>query len=125
MIVGTGIDIIEVERIRKVLEKHSDLFLKRVFTDEEMALAPAGPGAAAFYAGRWAAKEAVSKTLGTGIGAACGWTDICILRRPGGAPYLDLRGDGAETARKLGIRAFHISISHIKDTACAVAVAEG
>ncbi len=125
MILGVGIDIVEMERIRKVLEKHGEAFLKRVFNPEEIALAPGGPGDTAFYAGRWAAKEAVSKTLGTGIGADCGWTDLCILRLPGGAPVLELRGDGAATARRLGIARIHISISHIKDTACAMAVAEG
>ncbi|MFA4943336.1 MAG: holo-ACP synthase [Lentisphaeria bacterium] len=126
MILGTGIDIIEVARIRQALERHGEAFVRRVFTPAEIALAPAAPAAAAaFYAGRWAAKEAVAKTLGTGIGAACAWTDLQVLRQPSGAPRLELAGAAAATAQRLAIARIHLSISHLKETACAVAVAEG
>ena len=68
MIVANGIDLVETERIRGMLERHGERFLQRVFAVEERQLAPAQGDAALFYAGRWAAKEAVSKVLGTGIG---------------------------------------------------------
>jgi holo-[acyl-carrier protein] synthase len=120
---GIGVDVIEVSRMQGVLERHGPRFLDRVFTPEEQALAPES-NSAAFYAGRWAAKEAVSKTLGTGIGTECAWTDIVVLRGAAGQPWVDLRGQAAATARKLGIAGIHISISHIRDLACASAVAE-
>ena len=123
MILGVGVDVIEVERIRETLARHGERFLQRVFTAEELALAPAADPAP-FFAGRWAAKEAVSKCLGTGIGVHCGWTDICVLREPGGRPVIELRGKGAETAAALGIRVIHVSISHLKHLGCASAVAE-
>jgi len=124
MIIGTGIDIIEVDRIRRSLERHGARFIQRVFTPEEQALAPTGPDPGPFYAGRWAAKEAVAKTFGTGIGAGCSWTDICVLRDAAGKPYIEMRGTGARTAAGLKIGMIHVSISHIKDYACASAVAE-
>ena len=125
MIRGIGTDIVEISRIRQILERHDRAFIMRVFAPEEQALAEAeNANTAQFYAGRWAAKEAAAKTLGTGIGAECGWTDICILRGPAGQPQLELRGTAAETAKRLGIASIHITISHVKDLAVACAVAE-
>ncbi len=125
MIRGLGVDIIEVSRIRRTMARHGLRFLERVFTPEEMALAPtAGADPSPFFAGRWAAKEAVSKALGTGIGAACAWTDVCVLRGPAGEPRVELRGDAAATAQRLAIGHMHVSISHVKATACACVVAE-
>lgn len=124
MIRGVGIDVIEVDRIRQVLARHGTRFLQRVMTSEELALAPPAADKAPYFAGRWAAKESVSKALGTGIGTACYWTDICVLNHASGQPYVVLRGAGAQTAARLKIAVFHISISHLKDIACACAVAE-
>jgi len=125
MIVGMGIDVIEVERIREVLERHGESFLNHVFCKAEQAGAPAAAAAAAaYYAGRWSAKEAVAKALGTGIGRHCAWTDIRIVRWPSGQPAVELSGEGAESARRLGIRRIHLTISHEKRLACAAAVAE-
>jgi holo-[acyl-carrier protein] synthase len=124
MVRGVGIDVVEVERIRQVLARHGARFLQRVMTAEELAGAPPAPDKAPYFAGRWAAKEAISKALGTGIGASCLWTDMSIRNHPSGQPYLILSGAAARTAARLHIRTFHISISHLKDIACACAVAE-
>jgi len=123
-IIGIGIDVLEIERMRSALDRHGDAFLRHVFTDHEKNQAPDGAGRVAYYAGRWAAKEAVSKALGTGIGQACGWKDIRVARGPSGRPEVELVGAGAETARQLGISRIHLSISHDGRLTCANAVAE-
>lgn len=125
MILGLGIDVIEIERIRRVLDRHGDRFLRHVFTQAEKDGAPTSNAVYAYYAGRWAAKESVSKALGTGIGESCAWTDVEILRGPGGRPVLNLGGRARRTADALGIAHFHITISHEGALACAAAVAEG
>jgi holo-[acyl-carrier protein] synthase len=124
MILGTGIDIIEVGRIREALQKHGAHFCDHVFTAEEQARAPGGEGRYPYYAGRWAAKEAVAKALGTGIGAACAWKDIAIRSDTAGKPGVRLTGAAANTQKNLGIRRVHVSISHERTHACAMAVAE-
>jgi len=125
MIVGVGVDVIEVERLQRVLDRHGDRFLRHVYCEEERRRAPAVRRAAAvYYAGRWAAKEAVAKALGTGIGAACGWTEIRVGRRGNGKPDVTLAGAAARTAAALGIDSIHVSISHAGRLACASAVAE-
>jgi holo-[acyl-carrier protein] synthase len=125
MIVGVGVDVIEVERVRQVIARHGHRFLRHVFCSAEQEQAPLGEaGRAAYYAGRWAAKEAVAKTLGTGIGENCGWKDIRIERGAGGRPAVSLHGRAAETAASLKIERIHISISHEKRLSCASAVAE-
>jgi holo-[acyl-carrier protein] synthase len=126
MIIGLGIDVMEVARIQEVIDRHGASFLNHVFTAEEQAGAPSGEAAAAaYYAGRWSAKEAVAKALGSGIGRHCAWRDIRIVRWPSGQPVVELSGDGAETARRLGVQHVHLTISHEKRLACAAAVAEG
>ncbi|MCF7854448.1 MAG: holo-ACP synthase [Candidatus Pacebacteria bacterium] len=125
MIAGIGIDVIEVSRIRDVLARYGDGFLGHVFTDVEREGAPQALSAAAsYYAGRWSAKEAVAKALGTGIGGECGWKDIEIVRWPSGQPVVELSGAGKRTAERLGIHHVHLTISHEKMLACASAVAE-
>ena len=125
MIAGIGVDVIEVSRIRDVLERHGEGFLSHVFTEVEREGAPETMAAAAsYYAGRWSAKEAVAKALGTGIGKDCGWKDIQIVRWPSGQPVVELFGAGKVTAARLGIRVVHLTISHEKMLACASAVAE-
>lgn len=126
MIVGIGVDVIEVERIERVLRRQGDAFLRHVFTEAEQSKAPENTTAAAsYYAGRWSAKEAVAKALGTGIGEACGWRDIDIIRWPSGQPAVTLSGAAAKTAESRGIKKIHLTISHEKRLACASAVAEG
>ncbi len=125
MIVGLGVDVMEVARIQSVLERHGQNFIDHVFTSAEKAGAPSTLiGAAAYYAGRWSAKEAVSKALGTGIGQECLWTDIEIRRETCGRPTVHLSGAGLRTAERLGVKHWILSISHERNLACASAVAE-
>jgi holo-[acyl-carrier protein] synthase len=124
MITGIGVDVLEVKRMQRTIARYADQFLGHVFTDAERSEAPSGAGMASYYAGRWAAKEAVAKALGSGIGNRCGWTDIRVLRGPDGQPQVTLSGAAAATAAALGVSRIHLSISHERRLACASAVAE-
>lgn len=124
MIAGIGIDVIELERIGRAIERYGDHFLEHVFSDVERLAAPGGVGKVSYYGGRWAAKEAVAKALGTGIGESCRWKEICVVSGPGGDPAIVLSGAAAETAERMGIHQVHVSISHERKLACANAVAE-
>ena len=114
-----GIDIIETERIRNVLVKHQDRFLGRVYTEWERAYCRHN---VLHLAGRWAAKEAVSKVLGLGVRGVC-WREIEIRRTRAGQPIVELHGRAEERRRALGLTTpLAVSISHIRDLAVAVAV---
>ena len=102
-IYGIGIDIVETERIADSIERFGERFLARVFTDAERAYCDRMKVPARHYAARFAGKEAVAKTFGTGIGAAVGWNEIEILREEHGEPYVILHGEGKKTAARLGI----------------------
>lgn len=128
MIVGHGIDIVETIRIRQMAERHGEHFLDRVYTPAERAYCAKNPKRYFEHlAGRFAAKEAVLKALGTGWSNGIGWTDIEILPAATGSPILKLSGGAGEIARQLGITDWHVSISHISThaTASAIAVREG
>ena len=124
MIAGIGTDVIETERMRSAITRHGDRFLTPVFTSDEIAGAPTGPARDAYFAARWAAKEAVSKALGTGIGTECAWTDVTVRRGPAGEPLVDLSGAARCSARRRGIGRIHVSLSHERNLAVAMAVAE-
>lgn len=125
MVVGLGIDVLAIARMEDVVQRHGNLFLERILTPAELVRAPRNHWAKmTYYAGRWAAKEAVSKALGTGIGVYCGWLDIEILPDDLGRPRLTLSGAAAETARKIGADSWHLSISHESAIAAGCAVAE-
>ena len=114
-----GIDIIETVRIKGVLDRHDERFLKRVYTEWERAYCRRN---ILHLAGRWAAKEAVSKVLGLGI-RGVGWREIEITRTPFGQPIVTLHGRAEERRQVLGLSApLAVSISHIRDLAVAVAV---
>jgi holo-[acyl-carrier protein] synthase len=114
-----GIDIIETARIKAVLEKHDLRFLKRVYTEWEQRYCRHN---VLHLAGRWAAKEAVSKVLGLGV-RGVGWREIEIRRTPMGQPTVTLHGRAEQRAKALGLKEpVSVSISHIKDLAVAVAV---
>ncbi len=117
----TGVDLIEVERVRQVVARHGERFLKRVFTQAELAEAGDNP---ASLAARFAAKEAVSKALGTGIGAV-GWQEIEIRRGPARQPRLYLRGAAEHLADELGLTTWSLSLSHTQTHAIAFVVAMG
>ncbi len=124
-IVGTGIDIVENARIGAAIERHGDRFLARVFTDGELQYCGGMKAPEAFYAARFAAKEAISKAFGTGIGAQLGWLDIDVRRKATGEPFVVLSGVGAETARRLGIVDLRLTMSHSQHYAVAHALAFG
>lgn len=119
-----GIDAVELERIASSLEEHGQRFLDKCFTKEEQASAARGEGPVPFYAGRFAAKEAVLKALGTGWGQGLGFAQVEILRSPSGAPEVRLHGPAAARAAALGITRLLVSITHTRRDATAVCCAE-
>jgi holo-[acyl-carrier protein] synthase len=125
MIIGHGIDLCGVERIRRMLATHGDHFLERTYTAAEVAYARRRKkGFEETLAGRFAAKEAVMKALGTGWREGVEFSGIEILNEPTGKPYVVLHAATAEKARELGVTAWHITITHTEDLAIASAVAE-
>ena len=125
MILGTGIDIIEVARIGASFEKFGERFVNRILLPDEIAYCLAHKRPAPFLAVRFAAKEAVSKAFGTGIGAALGWVDIEIRRKESGEPFVVLHGKGQELLEARGAKKLHISLSHTENYAAATAILEG
>lgn len=124
-ILGTGVDIVETARIAGSIERHGDRFLTRVFLESERAYCGKMSRPAQCYAARFAAKEAVSKAFGTGIGAMLGWLDIEIRRKASGEPFIVLHGEGAKTAARRGITELRLSLSHSDHYAVAHALALG
>ena len=124
MILGTGIDIIEVARIARSVEKFGERFLQRVLVADEIAYCRAHKNPAPFLAARFAAKEAVSKAFGTGIGAQLGWRDIEIRRKESGEPFVVLHGKGAELFAARGAKQLHVSLTHTEIYAAATAILE-
>jgi holo-[acyl-carrier protein] synthase len=124
-ILGTGIDIVECLRIAQMIERHGELFITRVYTDAEIEYCTTRKAATQHYSGRWAAKEAVLKALGTGWRRGISWRDIEIRNDRNGAPIVNLRGGARDVMEKAGIRRLHVSISHCRSFAVAHVVAEG
>jgi holo-[acyl-carrier protein] synthase len=125
MILGTGIDIVEVARLRRSLEKFGERFLRRILRPDEMAYCLAHKSPELYVAARFAAKEAISKAFGTGIGAEIGWQDIEVGRKESGEPFVILHGDGQKLLRKRSASKIHLSLSHTSQHAAAVAILEG
>jgi len=119
--IRSGVDLIDIERIQRALERHGPRFLARVFTPREQAICGMD---AACLAGRFAAKEAVSKALGTGIGPVS-WREIEIMRGAAGEPVLSLHGQALEIAAGQKLTAWSVSISDTDTQAVAMAVALG
>jgi len=117
----TGVDIIAIDRLERALARHGDAFLRRIYTPAEIDHYGQRPQS---LAARWAAKEAVAKALGTGIGPV-GWTEIEVLEDANRAPVLHLSGRAAALADELGLREWAISLSHTDDLAIAFVVAMG
>ena len=124
-IVGIGTDIVECLRIRRMIDRYGELFLTRVFTDREVRYCQRSKHATEHFAGRWAAKEAVLKCLGTGWSKGLCWTDIEVCNDPSGQPRIRLHAATRDHARSLGIRDVLISISHCRAYATAYALALG
>jgi len=125
MILGTGIDLIEVERIRASFEKFGERFALRILVGGELEYCTSHKDPAPFIAARFAAKEAVSKAFGTGIGGSIGWHDIEVRRKETGEPYVILHGKGEELFRARGASQLHLSISHTVQHATAISILEG
>ncbi len=122
---GIGIDVVEIQRITSAIERHGEAFLGKLFTPAERLYCAAQKKAELHYAARFAAKEAVSKALGTGIGSQAGWLDLEITRDAAGAPKLALTGAAAVFAQSHGITEIQISLTHAREYAAANAIAIG
>ena len=116
----TGVDIIEIARVKDVAERHGERFLKRIYTPGEVAYCR---GRAPQLASRFAAKEAVMKALGTGT-RGVGWRDIEVVRLRGGPPTIKLHGRALQVAERLGIERLAVSLSHSREFAVASVVGE-
>lgn len=125
MVIGLGTDLIEVARIERSVERFGEQFLARVYTAKEISYCQARRKTSAeSFAARFAAKEAGAKALGTGISRGVSWLEIEVTRQPGQAPQLSLHGRAAEIAAGLGIVRLSLSLTHTRDLAMAVVVAE-
>ncbi|RUL89742.1 holo-ACP synthase [Tautonia sociabilis] len=122
-ILGIGTDIIEVPRIGKMIESHGELFLRRVYTEREIRYCQGRKHALEHFAGRWAAKEAILKAIGTGWARGICWTDMEIRRDAMSGPRVLVRGGARDAAIQRGIGDILISISHCRTYATATAVA--
>lgn len=122
-IIGTGIDLVENERIRSMLERWGARFRARLFSESEQTYCDGKATPWLYYAGRFAVKEAVSKAFGTGIGPELGWLDMEVLRHPtSGAPSLRLSPHGQRLADRMAVTRIHISLSHTHHVAVAQAL---
>jgi holo-[acyl-carrier protein] synthase len=124
-IIGIGVDFIEVARIQHSLERFGDRFLHRVFTDGEIEYSMSMKFPARHLAARFAAKEAVSKAFGTGIGKAMGWRDIDIRKKTSGEPFLVFGGGAKEMSISRGVTQPLITLSHTDHHAIAMIVLDG
>ena len=122
-ILGIGTDIIEVPRIGKMIEQHGELFLRRVYTEREIRYCQGRKHAFEHFAGRWAAKEAILKAIGTGWARGICWTDMEIRRDAMSGPKVLVRGGARDAAIQRGIGDILISISHCRTYATATAIA--
>jgi len=124
MIIGIGTDIVEIKRITKLLDKRQQAFVKRILSAKEMAEYDAQMHPEKYLAKRWAAKEAVSKALGTGFTQEVAFTDITIAHLESGQPVVELQGKTAEISQQKNIARWAISISDEKQHAIAFVIAE-
>lgn len=124
MILGVGIDLIEVERIKASYERFGERFLNRILHPAEIAYCLTHREPAPFLAARFAAKEAISKAFGTGIGARLGWLDMEVGRRESGEPFVILHGNGLKLLEERQVRAVLLSLSHTQSHTTAVAILE-
>lgn len=122
-IFGIGIDVVEVDRISSAVQRHGEPFLAKIFTTAEREYCESRKTPAMHYAARFAAKEAVSKALGTGIGGNAGLHDLEILHDAAGAPKLHLKGAAEVFTKDHGITDIQISLTHARDYAAANAIA--
>ncbi|HVU88730.1 MAG TPA: holo-ACP synthase [Pirellulales bacterium] len=124
-IVGIGTDIVECLRIAQMIERHGDLFINRVYTPLEIGYCQSRKASTQHYAGRWAAKEAILKAIGTGWRRGISWRDVEVRNDKSGRPVVGMRGGARDAVEHLGIRKILVSISHCRSHATAYAIAIG
>jgi holo-[acyl-carrier protein] synthase len=124
MILGTGVDVVEIARFRKAMERSKDRFVQRIFTSGEQAFCNAHKDPVPHFAARFAAKEALFKALGTGWARGITWQDAEVLRAESGAPSMMLHGEAKKLAAIKGAHAAHLSLSHSENLAVATVILE-
>lgn len=124
MIIGSGIDMVEIRRIQHSIDRYGRRFLDRVFTGDEQAYCLRKRNSAESFAARFAAKEAGAKALGTGISYGVSWLEIEVVREPSGRPTLRLHGRAAQIAARLGFARAALSVTHTAELAAASVVIE-
>ncbi len=124
-VLGIGVDLVECARIQRSIDRFGDRFLRRVFTDGEIEYSMSMKFPARHLAARFAAKEAVSKAFGTGIGKAMGWRNIDIRKKPSGEPFLVFSGPAQELAVARGVASALVTLSHTEHHAIACIVLDG
>jgi holo-[acyl-carrier protein] synthase len=124
MIVGVGVDIVDIARIREVLQRQGDRFVRRVYTPDERSYCRDRRDPIPHFAARFAAKEAVFKALGTGWAKGITWVDVEVRRQPQEAPFLILHGETKKLSDSLGVHKLHLSLSHSQTAAVAVVILE-
>ena len=125
MLLGTGVDLVEVGRIAHSIERFGERFLNRVFTPGEIAYCSGKRNQAESFAARFAAKEAGAKALGTGMNFGVTWREIEVGRLPSGRPSLKLSGRALSVAQHLGVRLISLSLTHTVGSAMAMVIMEG
>jgi holo-[acyl-carrier protein] synthase len=124
VIVGIGVDIVEISRLRRTLERRGERFIRRIYTEGEREYCWAHRDPAPCFAARFAAKEALFKALRTGWTQGVTWLDVEVRRDERGAPSLMLSGRAGDLSRELGVRAIHVSLSHSEEAAIALVILE-
>ena len=124
-ILGVGIDLVDCDRIENSIERFGERFLRRVFTEGEISYAQSMKFPARHLAARFAAKEALSKAFGTGIGKSMGWRDLDVQKKESGEPFVVLSGGAEKMAHELGVTKVWISLSHTDKSGLATIVLEG
>jgi holo-[acyl-carrier protein] synthase len=124
VIIGSGVDLCEVGRIKDAIARHGRRFVERIYTDREIAYAESKANLYERYAARFAAKEAAMKALGTGMRGGVRWRDFEVTNLPSGRPTLQFHGKAAEWAEKLGVESISLSITHTAIQAMALVILE-
>jgi holo-[acyl-carrier protein] synthase len=124
LIVGLGVDIAEVGRVKAAIERHGEVFLRRVFTAKEVEYCERYKNKFERYAGRFAAKEAAMKALGTGWSRGVRWVDVEVVREKGERPTIVLSGEAQKVAERLGVKHIALSITHTAAQALAQVIFE-
>ena len=124
MIVGLGIDLVDTERIESAWKRFGERFVNRILLEDEKAYCLSHHNPATFIAARFAAKEAVSKALGTGLGPLLGWHDIEVRHKESGAPYVELHGKGQDLLSQVKANTIHLTLTHTATNSIAMAIVE-